>query len=124
MLQKTANGLTLIDCGKVRCLLCTSRESVVALGLSLPPATLPNAWQAAIEHFMKRREKDMFARTDRYMLVTCAPKGLRVADKHPFSHFTRELKDAQARDLSPLGSAVKTAFDSLNLSRLCSGVDR
>ena len=73
---------------------------------------------------MKKRESLMLGGSDRYLLVTCAPKGLRLADKHPFAIFSKELKDAQARDLSPLGTAVKTAFDSLNLSRLSNCVDR
>eukprot|EP00854_Cymbomonas_tetramitiformis_P013493 gene13493-15952_t len=95
MNQRTAGGLTLLDCAK-----------------------------SAVEHFLKIRSRDPAHRSDCYMLVTCDEGvGGMLADKFPFTNFTCALKAATAHNLSTLGRALKRALDRLNLQRLASGVD-
>jgi integrator complex subunit 6 len=87
--------------------------------------TLLDAAKAAIEHFVKQRERDPLARTDRYFLIT-TEDGLQAVKsgwKESYATFIQEVKNLQAKDLTNLGQALKRAFDLLNQYRLQNGID-
>ncbi|KAK9820221.1 hypothetical protein WJX72_007615 [[Myrmecia] bisecta] len=97
MNQRTAGGLTLLDCAK-----------------------------SAAEHFVKVRQRDSAAKGDTYMLVTCedGPGGVQALDRHPYANFTSVLKSMTASDMSILGPAIKRALDVLNLQKLAVASDQ
>ncbi|CAF3070246.1 unnamed protein product [Rotaria sp. Silwood2] len=76
--------------------------------------------KGAIEQFLKIRQRDAgAARTDRYMLLTLdePPTNVKVGWKEPMTVFTNQLKSLEATGLTQMGSAIKQAFDLLNLNR-------
>ncbi|XP_046852731.1 integrator complex subunit 6-like [Xenia sp. Carnegie-2017] len=86
--------------------------------------TLIDIGKGAVETFIKLRQRDQGSRTDRYMLMTSDEIGaIKAGWKENLATFMNELKNLQATGLTNLGSAMKQAFDLLNLYRLQSGID-
>lgn len=87
--------------------------------------TLLDVAKNAVETFTKLRQRDQASRTDRYMLVTLEepPGAIKAGWRENQVTFMSELRNLQANGLSTLGTALKEAFDLLNLYRLHSGID-
>lgn len=87
--------------------------------------TLLDVAKNAVEIFTKLRQRDQASRTDRYMLVTLEepPGAIKAGWRENQVTFMSELRNLQANGLSTLGTALKEAFDLLNLYRLHSGID-
>ena len=96
MNQRSANGMTMLDCAK-----------------------------AAIEHFLKVRARDAAQRNDRYFLFSCEEGmgAIKSGWKESFSAFVNTVKQLKAVDMTALGAALKTSFDHLNQYRLQSNID-
>jgi integrator complex subunit 6 len=96
MVQKTHNGLSLLDICKT-----------------------------GIEHFIKTRNKDPNGKNDRYFLVTCedSSKCIKSGWKDSFHNFTNELKNLEAKSLTQIGPALAESFNLLNQYRLQTNID-
>lgn len=79
----------------------------------------------AVERFIKIRQRDSASRGDRYMLLTFEdpPANIKAGWKENHATFMTELKNLQATGLTTMGSALKNAFDLLNMNRMQTGID-
>ncbi|EFA80991.1 type A von Willebrand factor domain-containing protein [Heterostelium album PN500] len=96
MNQKTANGMSLLDCAK-----------------------------AAIEHFIKIRSKDSSIRNDRFFLITTeeSSHAIKSGWRDHFNSFLNELKNLHCNDLSVVPGSICRAFDLLNQFRIHTLID-
>lgn len=87
--------------------------------------TLLDVAKDAVEKFLKARARDVSSRGDRYMLLTFEDPPLHVKAGWKESHavFMNELRNLTASGITNMGSALKNAFDLLNLNRMQSGID-
>ena len=87
--------------------------------------TLLDTAKHSIEIFLKIRSRDPACRLDRYMLLTFEdpPMNVKAGWRENHCTFVKELKSLQASGLSNLESALKNAFDLLNVNRLQTGID-
>ncbi|KAG1670554.1 Integrator complex subunit 6-A [Nymphon striatum] len=87
--------------------------------------TLMDVAKGAVEQFIKFRKRDSSSSGDRYMLITFEepPSNIKAGWKENQQTFSNELKNLQAYGLSNFGSALKHAFDILNINRMQTGID-
>lgn len=87
--------------------------------------TLLDVTKGAIETFMKMRSRDPQCKWDRYMLLTFEdpPANIKAGWKESHATLMNELKGLQANGLTPLGNALRNAFDLLNINRNQTGID-
>lgn len=87
--------------------------------------TLLEVAKDAVEKFLKSRQRDPASRGDRYMLLSFEdpPSNIKAGWKESHSVFMNELKHLNASGMTNMGSALKNAFDLLNLNRMQSGID-
>ena len=71
------------------------------------------------------RQRDIAARGDRYMLLSFdeVPFNIKAGWKENHSVFMNELKNLTATGMTTFGSALKNAFDYLNINRMQTGID-
>lgn len=81
--------------------------------------------KAAVETFLKFRQRSQDCMGDRYMLLTFEdpPCNVKAGWKENHATFMNELKNLQSTGLTSMGEALKNAFDLLNLNRMQSGID-
>eukprot|EP01080_Neovahlkampfia_damariscottae_P004695 gene4695-8267_t len=81
--------------------------------------------KSGIEYFIKIRNRDPAAKSDRYFLVSCenSPNCVKSGWKDNFSNFTNELKNLEAKSLTEIGPALAESFSLLNQYRLQTNID-
>ncbi|KAL0268594.1 UNVERIFIED_CONTAM: hypothetical protein PYX00_010465 [Menopon gallinae] len=87
--------------------------------------TLLDAAKNAVEAFVKVRQRYQESRVDRYMLLTFEdpPYNIKAGWKENLATFMNELKNLECTGLTTMGSALKHAFDVLNINRMQTGID-
>ncbi|XP_044747783.1 integrator complex subunit 6-B [Coccinella septempunctata] len=87
--------------------------------------TILDVAKSAVETFVKVRQRNMDSRNDRYMLLTFEehPNNIKAGWKENLATFMNELKNLQCFSMTTMGTAVKQAFDILNINRMTSGID-
>ncbi|XP_011505090.1 PREDICTED: integrator complex subunit 6-B [Ceratosolen solmsi marchali] len=87
--------------------------------------TLLDVAKSAVETFVKVRQRSPESRGDRYMLLTFedTPHNIKAGWKENLATFMNELKNLQCVGLTTLGTALKNAFDVLNINRMQTGID-
>ncbi|KAK6619739.1 hypothetical protein RUM43_012499 [Polyplax serrata] len=87
--------------------------------------TLLDVAKGAVETFVKVRQRSPESRVDRYMLLTFEdpPHNIKAGWKENLATFMNELKNLECTGLTTMGSALKHAFDVLNINRMQIGID-
>ncbi|EEB20415.1 dice1/dead/H box polypeptide, putative [Pediculus humanus corporis] len=87
--------------------------------------TLLDVAKGAVETFVKVRQRSPESRVDRYMLLTFEdpPHNIKAGWKENLATFMNELKNLECTGLTTMGSALKHAFDVLNINRMQTGID-
>ncbi|KAK9870277.1 hypothetical protein WA026_006364 [Henosepilachna vigintioctopunctata] len=87
--------------------------------------TILDVAKSAVETFVKIRQRSLDSRIDRYMLLTFEdhPNNIKAGWKENLATFMNELKNLLCYSMTTMGTAVKQAFDVLNINRMTSGID-
>lgn len=89
------------------------------------PHTFLDIAKMTVEMFVKMRQKYPDSRFDKHMLLTFEdpPYNIKVGWKGAATSFSHELKNLQCHGMTNTGTALKHAFDLLNIYRWQTGID-